>query len=114
MKAKGRKGDFTAEKEPFQRTTTLRIPLLEFVNLLRSPGIDSQPGGSGRQPYMTYIPARQATEAGGIDSLESISGLPKRLQIRAPRSWPPLMQYFMYRRPTLYPLEIAVDFLKSL
>jgi len=22
--------------------------------------------------------------------------------------------YFMYRRPTLYPLEIAVDFLKSL
>ncbi len=24
------------------------------------------------------------------------------------------LKYFMYRRPTLYPLEIAVDFLKSL
>ncbi len=24
------------------------------------------------------------------------------------------IEYFMYRRPTLYPLEIAVDFLKSL
>jgi hypothetical protein len=36
----------------------------EFVNLLRSPAIDSRPGG--------------------IDSLESISGLLKRLQIRAP------------------------------
>jgi hypothetical protein len=35
----------------------------EFVNLLRSPGIDFQPGG--------------------IDSLESIPGLLIRLQIRA-------------------------------
>ncbi len=35
----------------------------EHVNLLTSPGIDSQPGG--------------------IDSSESISGLLKRLQIRA-------------------------------
>ncbi len=24
-----------------------------------------------------------------------------------------LLAFFMYRRPTLYPLEIAVDFLKS-
>jgi hypothetical protein len=24
------------------------------------------------------------------------------------------VNYFIYRRPTLYPLEIAVDFLKSL
>ncbi len=29
----------------------------EFVNLLRSPGIDSQPGGPIRQPYLTYRPA---------------------------------------------------------
>ncbi len=29
-----------------------------FVNLLRSPGIDSQPGGSVRQPYVLYLPAR--------------------------------------------------------
>jgi hypothetical protein len=26
----------------------------EFVNLLRSPGIDSQPSGPVRQPYLTY------------------------------------------------------------
>jgi hypothetical protein len=30
----------------------------EFVNLLRSPGINSQPGGQVRQPYLTYLPAR--------------------------------------------------------
>ncbi len=30
----------------------------EFVNLLRRPGIDSQPGGPVRQPYMTYRPFR--------------------------------------------------------
>ncbi len=30
----------------------------EFVNLLRSPGIDSQPGGLVRQNYLTYRPAR--------------------------------------------------------
>jgi hypothetical protein len=29
-----------------------------FVNLLRSPGIDSQPGGPVRQPYLTYRPDR--------------------------------------------------------
>ncbi len=32
-------------------------PEPEFVNLLRSPGIDSQPGGPMRQPYLTYRPA---------------------------------------------------------
>ncbi len=29
-----------------------------FVNLLRSPGIDSQPGWPVRQPYLSYRPAR--------------------------------------------------------
>jgi len=29
-----------------------------FVNLLRSPGIDSQPGGPVRQPSLSYRPAR--------------------------------------------------------
>jgi hypothetical protein len=29
-----------------------------FVDLLRSPGIDSQPGGTVRQPYLSYRPAR--------------------------------------------------------
>jgi hypothetical protein len=33
-------------------------PELEFVNLLRSPWIDSQPGWSVRQPYLTYRPPR--------------------------------------------------------
>jgi hypothetical protein len=31
---------------------------LEFVNLLRSQGIDSKPCGPVRQPYLTYRPAR--------------------------------------------------------
>jgi hypothetical protein len=48
-----------------------------FVNLLRSPGIDSQPGGPVKKPYLTYRPARL------LDSLESIPGLLRRLQIRA-------------------------------
>ena len=42
-------------------------PEPEFVNLLRSPGIDSKPGG--------------------IDALKSIPGLFKRLQIRAQKYW---------------------------
>jgi hypothetical protein len=29
-----------------------------FLNLFRSPGIDSQPGGSVRQPYLMYRTAR--------------------------------------------------------
>jgi hypothetical protein len=32
---------------------------------------------------MVVVPARQATKAGGIDSLESILGLLKSLKIRA-------------------------------
>jgi hypothetical protein len=51
----------------------------EFVNLfLRSPGIDSQPGGPVvRKPYLTNRPARLYGLA------KSIPGLLKRLQIRA-------------------------------
>jgi hypothetical protein len=30
----------------------------EFVNLFRSPGINSQPAGPVRQPYLTYRPTR--------------------------------------------------------
>ena len=52
-------------------------PEPEFVNILRSPGIDSQPGGSVRQPYLTYRPAWLHRLA------ESIPGLLKRLQILA-------------------------------
>ncbi len=48
-----------------------------FVSLLWSPGIDSQPGGPVRQPYLSYRPARLYRLA------ESITGLLKGLQIRA-------------------------------
>jgi hypothetical protein len=49
-----------------------------FVNLLRRPGIDSQPGGPIRQPYLLYRPAGlHSTQAGGIDSSESIPRLLK-------------------------------------
>jgi hypothetical protein len=50
-----------------------------FVNLLRSPVIDSQHGGPVQQPYLTYRPARPYRLA------ESITGLQRRLQIRALR-----------------------------
>ncbi len=60
----------------------------EFVNLLRSTGIDSQPGGPVRQPYLTYRLARLQCLHSGIDSLESIPGLLKRLQIRALKNVP--------------------------
>jgi hypothetical protein len=52
-------------------------PEPEFVNILRSPGINSQPGGSVRQPYLTYRPAWLHRLA------ESIPWLLKRLQILA-------------------------------
>ncbi len=51
-----------------------KIPEPIFVDLLRSPGIDFQPGGPVRQPY---LPAR-LYRLGGIDC----TGLHKRLQIR--------------------------------
>jgi hypothetical protein len=44
-------------------------PIEVFVDLSRSQGINSQPGGPVRQAYLTYLPARP--------------GLLKRLQIRA-------------------------------
>ncbi len=56
---------------------TFLDPDPEFVNLLRGPGIHSQPGGPVWQPYLKYRPA-------GLHRLaESIPGLLKRLQIRA-------------------------------
>jgi hypothetical protein len=48
-----------------------------FANLLRSPRIDSQPGGPVRQPYLSYRPAKLHRLA------ESTPGLLKRLKIRA-------------------------------
>jgi hypothetical protein len=58
-----------------------------FVNLLRSPGIDSHPGRPVRQTYLSHRPARIHRLAKsihhGIDSSESIPWLHKGLQIRA-------------------------------
>ncbi len=73
-----------------------------FVDLLRSSGIDSQPGGPVQQPHLSYRPAMlhrflgfinvrlqiralacQDTYAGGVEFLESIPGLHNRLQIWA-------------------------------
>jgi hypothetical protein len=45
-----------AAAKNLQKTIASSEP--EFVNLLRSPGIDSQPGGPVRQHYLTYRPAR--------------------------------------------------------
>jgi hypothetical protein len=63
-------------------------PEPEF-KLLRSPGIDSKewitPAYEAWRDGMTTlfaVPARQATEAGGMDSLESIPGLLKSLQFK--------------------------------
>ncbi len=52
-----------------------------FLKLLRSPGIDSQLRRAGTATLFDVL-ARQATWVGGIDSLASIPGLSKHLQIR--------------------------------
>ena len=57
----------------------------EFVNLLRSPGIDSQPDGPVRQPYLTYRPARLHRLAESFP-LNRFLGSFKRLQIGAQKS----------------------------
>ncbi len=55
----------------------------------QTPNKESIPGlllkslGRFLQKGSLYRPASQATQAGGIDSLESIPGLLKSLQIRA-------------------------------
>jgi hypothetical protein len=46
----------------------------EFVDLCRSPEIDSRPGGTVPQPYLTYR-AANLNRLEGINSLESIPGL---------------------------------------
>jgi hypothetical protein len=52
-----------------------------FVDLLRSQGIDSQPGGPVRQPYLSYRAARLQRLAESIP--RNRFWLHKRLQIRA-------------------------------
>jgi hypothetical protein len=58
----------------------------KFVNLLRSPGIDSEPSGLVKQPYLTYWPARLHRLSESIPwnrFFGSIPVLHKRSQIRA-------------------------------
>ncbi len=62
---------------PNSTELTIICPEPEFANLLKSPWIDSEPGGPVRQPYLTYRPARLNRMA------ESIPGLLKNLKIRA-------------------------------
>jgi hypothetical protein len=42
----------------YKHWLSLICPEPVFVDLLRSPGIDSQPGGPVRKPYLSYWPAR--------------------------------------------------------
>ncbi len=65
-----------------------------FVNLLRSPGIDSQPGGPVRQPYLTYRPAwlqRQAESVSWNRFLGSLNvykyGLWNSYQWESAKNW---------------------------
>jgi hypothetical protein len=59
-------------KDSMEITEKCNLYRALFVNLLKSPGIDSQPGGSVRQSYLTYRHAMLHRLA------ESISGLLKR------------------------------------
>ncbi len=76
------------DQRPQGKKSSLQ-PEPEFVNLLRSPGIDSQPGGPLRQPclalYRTGPPGYLGWRSRflGIDSLDLIPRLLKRLQTRA-------------------------------
>jgi hypothetical protein len=57
-----------------------KIPEPVFVNLLKSPGIHSQPGGPVRQPFLTYQPDRLYIVHRLAE--ESFPRVLKRLQIR--------------------------------
>ncbi len=58
-----------------------------FVDLLRRPRIDFQPGGPVRQPYLSFRFALSYIGYSWIDSSDSISGLHIRLKIRALSTW---------------------------
>ncbi len=60
-------------------------PEPEFVNILRSPGIDFQPGWPVRQPYLKYRSARLHKVAEGIPGGIDFPGFLRSLQIRALR-----------------------------
>jgi hypothetical protein len=71
---------FTRQGGPFIRSSSSQPTWARICKpFLMRPEIDSQPGGPVRQSYLTY----RASRLEGIDSMESIPGLLKRLQIRA-------------------------------
>jgi hypothetical protein len=53
-----RASNFKLLKSPWNRFRQSMYPEPVSVDLLQSPGIDSQPGGPVRQPYLAYRPAR--------------------------------------------------------
>ncbi len=52
-----------------------------FENPLRSPGIDSQPGGPVRRPYLSYWPASLHRLAESISGLLTFTNTGSLLQI---------------------------------
>jgi hypothetical protein len=59
----------------YVRMAVEKIPEFEFVNLVRSPGIDSQPDEPVRRPYLTY-----RTASGRLHRLaESLQSVPVML-----------------------------------
>ncbi len=54
----GRSSNQPATASSFIPLFSLSQPETSMFKLLGSPGIDSQPGGPLRQPYLTYRPAR--------------------------------------------------------
>ncbi len=71
------------KRQRYLHTNILGITEPEFVNV---SGIDSKESIQGRpvrQFNRVIVPARQVSQVGGIDSLESIPEFLKRLQIRA-------------------------------
>jgi hypothetical protein len=82
-----------------------------FVNLLRSPGIDSQPSGPERQPYWTYRPGKLQRLAESIpwnrflDSLYvSKYGLSGAVTSSRLQSSPPI-KFFSFETFFLHPIH---------
>jgi hypothetical protein len=77
--------EYLMTTSPFILHEIFPNPEPEFENLLRSLRIDSFPDWRASTTTPFIVPACQTSQAGGIDSSESIPGLHKQLQIRAQR-----------------------------
>ncbi len=76
-----------------------------FVNLLRSPGIDLQPGGPVQQPYLPLRPARLHRLAESISRIRFLGSLIKRVQIRGQPTV--TMHYSLKSRGTSVSLRVG-------